>query len=60
MLDWVTAVAKTNSLPHSRIDCITSRPAAGAGYTAALLEPVQLCGRLDQGVLLGLAQVLAS
>ena len=50
LLDWVAAVAAANRLDTAAIDCIAGAPGAGAGYTAALVEPVAPSGRLDQEV----------
>ena len=60
MLDLVTALAKLNRLPVSAIDCISTEPAPGSGYSTALVAPVLPSGRLDQGVLLSLASLQAS
>ena len=60
LLDWVTAVANNNGISVSSIDCISEPPAAGAGYSAALLAPVLPSGRLDQECLLSLPAVQSS
>ena len=60
LLDWVTAVAAANAINVASIDCISEPPAAGAGYSAALLCPVLPSGRLDQEVLLSLPAVKSS